>query len=67
MTAVGEETGSLVVILKELARFFENEVSIVTKSLSAIVEPIIMIVIGVAVGIFALSIIQPIYSIGTGL
>ena len=67
MTAVGEETGSLVVILKELARFFENEVSIVTKSLSAIVEPIIMIIIGVAVGIFALSIIQPIYSIGTGL
>ncbi|MBI2465893.1 MAG: type II secretion system F family protein [Candidatus Sungbacteria bacterium] len=67
MTAVGEETGSLVVILKELARFFENEVSIATKSLSSIVEPIIMIAIGVAVGIFALSIIQPIYSIGTGL
>ncbi len=67
MAAVGEETGSLTVILKELARFFENEVSISTKSLSSIVEPIIMIVIGIAVGIFALSIIQPIYSIGTGL
>lgn len=67
MAAVGEETGSLTVILKELARFFESEVSISTKSLSSIVEPIIMIVIGVAVGIFALSIIQPIYSIGTGL
>ncbi|MFY9493437.1 MAG: type II secretion system F family protein, partial [Minisyncoccia bacterium] len=67
MAAVGEETGSLTVILKELARFFENEVSISTKSLSAIVEPIIMIAIGVVVGIFALSIIQPIYSIGTGL
>lgn len=67
MLAVGEETGSLTVILGELARFFEGEVSTATKSLSSVVEPIIMIFIGVAVGIFALSIIQPIYSIGTGL
>ncbi|MBI2454459.1 MAG: type II secretion system F family protein [Parcubacteria group bacterium] len=67
MTAVGEETGSLTVILKELARFFEGEVSVATKSLSSIVEPIIMILVGLAVGVFALSIIQPIYSIGTGL
>ncbi|MEK9174418.1 MAG: type II secretion system F family protein [Patescibacteria group bacterium] len=67
MVAVGEETGSLTGILRELARFFESEVSIATKSLSAVIEPIIMIFVGLAVGIFALSIIQPIYSIGTGL
>lgn len=67
MISVGEETGSLNTMLMELARFFESEVAVATKSMSSIVEPIIMIVIGVAVGIFALSIIQPIYSIGTGL
>lgn len=67
MIAVGEETGSLTVILKELARFFESEVSIATKSLSSIVEPVLMILVGLAVGVFALSVIQPIYSIGTGL
>lgn len=67
MMAVGEETGSFKDILKELARFFESEVSIATKSLSSVIEPILMIFIGIAVGIFALSIIQPIYSIGTGL
>lgn len=67
MMAVGEETGSLTVILQELARFFESEVAIATKSLSSVVEPILMIFIGIAVGIFALAVIQPIYSIGTGL
>ncbi len=67
MVSVGEETGSLADILKELARFFESEVSIATKSMSSVIEPIIMIFMGLAVGIFALSIIQPIYSIGTGL
>lgn len=67
MTAVGEETGSLAIILKELARFFESEVSIATKSMSSIIEPVIMIIVGLAVGVFALSIIQPIYSIGAGL
>ncbi len=67
MLAVGEETGSLTIILRELARFFESEVSLASKSLSSIVEPVIMILVGLAVGIFSLSIIQPIYSIGTGL
>ncbi len=67
MIAVGEETGSLTLILKELARFFESEVAVATKGLSSIVEPVIMIVIGVVVGIFALSIIQPIYSITNSL
>ncbi|MEK7564768.1 MAG: type II secretion system F family protein [Patescibacteria group bacterium] len=67
MIAVGEETGSLADILKELAHFFESEVSIATKSMSSVIEPVIMILMGIAVGIFALSVIQPIYSIGAGL
>ena len=67
MIAVGEETGSLTLILKELARFFESEVAVATKGLSSIIEPVIMIVIGVVVGVFALSIIQPIYSITNSL
>ena len=67
MMAVGEETGSFTLMLKELAKFFESEVSVATKSMSSLIEPLLMIVIGVVVGIFALSIIQPIYSIGTGI
>jgi len=67
MLAVGEETGSFSLMLEELAKFFESEVSVATKSMSSVIEPLIMIVIGSAVGIFALSVIQPIYSIGTGI
>lgn len=62
MIAVGEETGETSAILSKLAEFYENEVSETTKNLTAIVEPMLMVVIGCAVGFFAISMIQPMYS-----
>lgn len=62
MIAVGEETGKIGEMLLRLALFFEEEVASVTKNLSTIIEPILMIVIGTLVGIFAVSMLQPIYS-----
>jgi len=62
MIEVGEETGETSNILEKLADFFEEEVSNATKNLSAIVEPVLMLIIGAAVGFFAISMIQPIYS-----
>ena len=64
MILVGEETGGIAHMLKELAVFYENEVEQKTKDLSTIVEPILMVVIGGVVGFFALAVIAPIYSIG---
>ncbi len=63
MIEVGEETGSLDEILLDLAKFYEDEVNETTKNLSTIIEPILMIIMGIAVGFFAISIIQPMYSI----
>ncbi|MBU2025562.1 MAG: type II secretion system F family protein [Patescibacteria group bacterium] len=63
MTKVGEETGMSAEVLKELARFYEQEVDTISKSLSSIVEPILMIILGGAVGFFAISMLQPMYSI----
>lgn len=60
--SVGEETGTISRMLFRLAIFYEEDVTTTTKNLSTIVEPMLMIFIGGVVGLFAVSIIQPIYS-----
>ena len=59
--SVGEETGTISRMLFRLAIFYEEDVTTTTKNLSTIVEPMLMIFIGGVVGLFAVSIIQPIY------
>ncbi|MBI5138462.1 MAG: type II secretion system F family protein [Candidatus Vogelbacteria bacterium] len=67
MAEVGEETGKLAEMLMKVAVFYEEEVSQATKDMSTIIEPVLMIIIGLAVGFFAIAIIQPIYSIGNSI
>ncbi|MEK7653305.1 MAG: type II secretion system F family protein [Patescibacteria group bacterium] len=63
MIAVGEETGALDEVLDNLADFYEEEVFQTMDSLPSIIEPILMILIGVAVAVIALAIMMPIYSL----
>lgn len=63
MVEVGEETGKTEEVLLKLAEFYEEEVNQLTKNLSSIIEPVLMIIIGSAVGFFAISILQPMYSV----
>ncbi len=59
----GEETGALDQVLDETALFYEGEVDQTMKNLTSIVEPILMVVVGLAVGALAVSIISPIYNL----
>ncbi len=63
MMAVGEETGQMGDMLLRLAVFYEDEVDRSTKDMSTIIEPILMLLVGGAVGFFAFAMITPIYQI----
>lgn len=63
MIGVGEGTGNLDNTLQYLAGFYEDLVDEATKNLSTIIEPVLLIIIGIVVGTVAISILGPIYQI----
>lgn len=63
MVMVGERSGKLEETLLYLSDFYQLEVDNDTKSLSTIIEPVLLMSIGVVVGFLAISIITPIYNI----
>ena len=63
MVMVGEKTGEIDHLLQELASFYSDEVDKTMKNFSTIIEPVIIIMLGVGVAGIAVSIIMPMYSL----
>jgi len=59
MIAVGEETGGLDMMLDKIADFYEDEVAAAVKALTSIIEPIMIVVVGVIVGFVVISMYMP--------
>ncbi len=66
MMAVGEKSGRLSNVLLRVAQFYERDVDARLKMLTSIVEPVMIVVLGLMVGFIAVSIISPIYSLVEG-
>lgn len=62
MIEVGEETGKTSSILKKLADFYEQEAIDAIEKVTTLIEPVLIIILGLSVGFFAVSIIEPMYS-----
>jgi type IV pilus assembly protein PilC len=60
---VGEEAGVLDEVLSEISSFYETRVMNIFDSLSSIIEPILILILGLGVAFMAVSILMPIYSI----
>jgi type IV pilus assembly protein PilC len=63
MVAVGEETGKLDEVLTKLSAYFESESEHLVKGLTSLIEPLIMVVLGIGVGFLIIAVIMPIYNL----
>ncbi|MDE2238023.1 MAG: type II secretion system F family protein, partial [Elusimicrobia bacterium] len=64
MIAVGEETGALDVMLGKIADFYDMEVDAAVKGLTSLIEPIIIVVMGVLIGTLVVAMFLPMFDLG---
>ena len=64
MTSIGEESGALDDMLNKIAEFYEEEVDAAVASLSSLMEPIIMVVLGVIIGTILVAMYLPLFNLG---
>lgn len=65
MVKVGEESGELGNILKSLAKFYQREVTTAVDTLVSLIEPVMIVALGVGVGILLAAVLMPIYNIAS--
>jgi type IV pilus assembly protein PilC len=63
MVAVGEQTGALDTMLNKIADFYEDETDVAVASLTSLIEPIMMVMVGGVVGVVLISMYLPIFEL----
>jgi type IV pilus assembly protein PilC len=64
MCAIGEETGSLDIMLLRAAQLMESEVNLGLANLSTLLEPVLMVVLGTLIGGILVALYLPIFNLG---
>ncbi len=62
MISVGEDTGTLSQLLEKIAGFYEEEVNILAKNLSTVIEPVMLVIVGIVVGLMLIALYLPMFS-----
>lgn len=63
MVKIGEESGSIAKVLDGVASFYRSEVENITRNMTSLIEPVLIVVLGIGVGIMVVGILMPIYNI----
>lgn len=66
MIAIGEETGELSRMLNEVANFYEKESSYAVEALTSLIEPVIVVFMGLVVGVIVISVALPMFELNSG-
>jgi type IV pilus assembly protein PilC len=67
MTRIGEETGELGYMLKNLSQFYKRELEQTIESTLALLEPVMIVVMGLGVGVLVSSVLMPMYNLTTSI
>ncbi|MBN1764956.1 MAG: type II secretion system F family protein [Sedimentisphaerales bacterium] len=65
MISAGEESGKLAEVLKDVSEFYQNELKSVIRTVTAMIEPLMIVIMGVIVGFIAMSIILPVFKLSS--
>jgi type IV pilus assembly protein PilC len=64
MISVGEETGNLDIMLTKIADFYDQEVEVAIKGLTSMIEPLVIVVMGIVIGGIVIAMFLPIFELG---
>lgn len=65
MVAIGEETGNLDAMLNKIADFYDQEVDVAVKGLTSMIEPIVIVIMGIVIGFIVIAMFLPMFELGS--